>query len=222
MKICKTLFMVLSFPCIFGVSNATAAALGFYGTGGLGTADWTVDSGSSSSTNFRKNTNHLGAGLAMDTVPARDNLFNYHLNIGYDRFSTRGGGAWGNSDFEGILLSNNFGFGTLINPRTRVWFGPEIRLEWANGSPKQYPSFKIRLFGVGIGPVIGVNFNIGDKYTFVVKAGFQYLNYFGEGEGNYSHATNSPSINSNRYDYDVTEKLFYVNLEFLFRTSGDR
>jgi hypothetical protein len=213
--------MVFLVACIFGLSNANAAGFGFYGTGGLGTADWSGDYDSRIS-NFRKDTNHLGLGLALDTAPARDNLFNYHMNIGYDRFSNRGGGAWGEADFEGVLLSNNFGFGALINPTTRLWFGPELRLEWAEGSPKQYPDYKINLFGVGIGPVLGLNFNIGQKHTIVVKAGFQYLHYYGEGIGNFAHTTNSQATSSYNYEYDVTEKLYYVSLEFLFRTSGDR
>jgi hypothetical protein len=218
MKRAVLIFLFLSLICVFGGNNANAAGLGFYGSFGAGTADWSPDSGLT----YKKSTDHLGAGLALDTAPNSDRLFNYRLNIGYDQFRNRNSNAWGNADFDGFVISNNFGFGGLITPTTRLWFGPEVRVEWLDGSPKSYTSYKIRLMGVGFGPVVGVNFNYDDRHTFVVKAGYQLLHYLGEGEGGYSHSTNSAITTSTRYDYDVTEKLFYVTLEFLFRTSNDR
>jgi hypothetical protein len=203
---------------MFGGNDANAAGLGFYGSFGAGTADWSPDNG----LDYKKNTDHTGFGLVMDTAPASDQLFNYHLNIGYDQFRNRNSSSWGNISLDGFVVSNSFGFGTLINPDTRLWFGPELRIEWAYGSPSSFSSYKIHLFGVGIGPVVGVNFNYDDKHTFVVKSGFQLHNYVGEGNGAYSHATNTATTSSNDYVYDVTEKMFYVTVEFLFRTSNDR
>jgi len=222
MKIIKMLLMVFFVVYIFGSSRANAAGIGFYGSVGGGSADWNVDSGWYSPTDFTKRTNHFGIGLVLDTAPARDNLFNYQLNVGYDRFRNKKGDAWGNAEFDGLVISNNFGFGGMITPTTRLWFGPEVRLEWADGSPDSYPNYKIHLFGAGIGPVVGVNFNIGDSHTVAVKAGYQYIHYTGKGDGYYSHTTNAPTTYSNSYDYEVTEKMFYVNLEFMFRTLGDR
>jgi len=217
----KTLSLVLLAAIILLCSSHShAAGLGIYGTFGGGTADWTVDN--TSSLDFSKRTNHFGAGLALDTAPARDRLFNYQLNLGYDRFRNSNGKAWGNAEFEGFVISNCFGFGGLINDRTRLWFGPEIRLEWANGHPDNFPSYKIRLFGFGIGPVVGVNFNIGESQTFAVKAGYQFINYAGVGHGMYSHTGNATPTYSNSYDYDVSEQMAYVTLQYFFRTSGDR
>jgi hypothetical protein len=52
--------------------------------------------------------------------------------------------------------------------------------------------------------------------------GFQYSRYVGEGNGNFSHTTNTTTLYSNSYDYDVTEKMLYVTIAYLFRTPGDR
>lgn len=217
------LFTALLFVvCACGSSQAHAAGFGFYGSAGGGTADWTLDNSSLNSLNFGKDTNHLGVGLAMDTAPARDKLFNYQLNIGYDHFSNRGGSAWGNVDFNGFVISNNFGFGTMISPTTRIWFGPELRVTWADGNPDKFANFKIHIFGAGIGPVIGMNLNYDETHTLVLKMGFQYSRYVGEGNGNFSHTTNTTTSYSNSYDYDVTEKMLYVTIGYLFRTSGDR
>lgn len=208
--------------CLSLTSSALAAGLGFYGSVGGGSADWSTDSSYFNTFDFDKDTSHIGFGLALDTAPARDKLFNYQLNIGYDRFSNAGGSAWGNAGFDDFVISNNFGFGGMISRTTRVWFGPELRVTWGDGHPDKYSDYKIRLFGLGIGPVIGMNLNYDDLHTLVLKMGFQYINYVGEGNGRFSHTTNSDTTYSNSYDYEATEKMLYVTIEYLFRTSGDR
>lgn len=211
------LFFALAFT--FGLHDAQAVGLGFYGSFGGGKADWSPDT--STNFDFDKKTSHLGFGLVMDTAPASDKLFNYQLNMGYDRFSNTNGNAWGNADLEGFTISNNFGFGGLINSSTRLWFGPEIQIHWTDGKPDHYSNFKIKLFGVGIGPVLGMNFNVGDNSTFAVKTGYQIIHYAGEGNGYYSHDPLFPT-GYHSYDYEVTEKMVYVTFEFMIRTSRDR
>ena len=220
-KTMKRFFLLLLFIFLtgnFSPNDANAAGLGFYGSFGGGTANWSPDGGP----DFKKDTSHYSVGLAMDTAPARDKLFNYQLNIGYDRSSHNNSNAWGNAEFDGFVISNDFGFGTLITPTTRLWFGPEVRLEWAEGSANNITNYKLHMFGVGVGPVIGVNFNIGDRHTFALKTGFLLVNYFSQGDGFYSASTKEVTTYSTSDNYDVTEKMFYVTLEFLFRTSDDR
>jgi hypothetical protein len=226
MMIPKILLIVGIFVAfIFCPMAARAAGFGIYGSLGGGNADWSPDTGwpwsPGDNAVFKKSTEHIGVGLVMDTVPARDRLFNYQLNLGYDQFRNYNRNAWGNAAFNSFVISNNFGFGTLINPTTRMWFGPELRIAWTEGSPDHY-DYKVRLFGIGIGPVIGVNFNYDDLHTFALKAGFQYIQYAGKGDGNFSHSTNLATPASNAYNYDVTERMFYVTVELMFRTSSDR
>jgi hypothetical protein len=203
--------------CAVDVYNANAAGLGVYGTYSGGKSDWTPDEGRS----FKKDSNHLGGGLAFDSAPATDGLFNYQLNIGYDRFENRNSKAWGRADFEGVVVSNSFCFGGRLTPSTRLWLGPEIRLEWADGKPDEYPDYKIRMFGIGFGPVLGLNINAGDKFTFVIKTGYQYISYQAYGDGFYSHTTNH-STTTHGDDYDINEKMLYVTISCLFRTSDER
>jgi len=201
----------------FEVNEARAAGIGVYGTVSGGRADWTPEN----ERTFKKDTNHLGGGLAFDSAPATDGLFNYQLNIGYDRFENRNSKAWGRAEFEGVVVSNSFCFGGRLTPSTRLWVGPEIRLEWADGKPDDYQDYKIHMFGIGLGPVLGLNINAGENLTFVVKTGYQYISYHAYGDGFYSHTTNN-STTSHNYDYETTEKMLYVTIGFLFRTSGDR
>jgi hypothetical protein len=218
----KRLLLTLLVVFVCGSSQAHAAGFGLYGSLGGGRADWTVDETSLTTLDFGKDTGHVSVGLAMDTAPASNKLFNYQLNLGYDRFRNTGGGAWGPADFEGLVVSNNFGFGSMISPTTRFWFGPEIRVTWLDGHPEHFKNYKVNLFGVGIGPVIGMNLNYDDTHTLVLKMGYQYINYVGEGNGRFNHTTNAADTISRNYDYDVTEKMLYVTVGFLFRTSSDR
>jgi hypothetical protein len=213
--------IVCAMMCSVCFSDAHAAGFGLYGSSGGGTADWSPDSGS----DFRKDVEHQSYGFALDTAPASDNLFNYNLNIGYVQFRNikdKDSNAWVNTDLEGLLMSHNFGFGGLLTKNVRLWFGPELQLAWVEGSPSNFPDYKIRLFGIGFGPVLGINFNVGERLTFIIKAGYQNMYYHGYGHGNYSHATNGTSPGSNEYDYGIREKLTYVTVEFLARTSGSR
>jgi hypothetical protein len=221
MKTLSVFFAALVVLCFSALPDAHAVGLGLYGSAGGGPADWSPDRNA----DFRKTGEHLSYGFALDTAPASSGLFNYNLNIGYDQFSnknTRHSNAWENTELDGFLMSHNFGFGGLITPLIRAWFGPELRLEWLEGSPDNFSNYKIRLFGFGIGPVLGLNFTLSERLTAVVKMGYQNMQYHGYGRGRYSHATNSASFGSNDYDYDVREKLFYVTFEFLARTSGSR
>jgi hypothetical protein len=219
----RVLFTVLLVViCACGSSQAHAAGFGLYGSVGGGSADWTVDDWSSTDLDFTKDTGHVNFGMMMDTAPARDKLFNYQLSIGYDRFRNTNGEAWGAADFEGFVISNCFGFGALVSPTIRFWMGPELRVTWLDGHPDQYKDYKIDLFGFGFGPVMGLNINFGDAQTLALKVGYQIMNYVGEGEGEFDHATNSASLYSNSYDYDIKEKMVYFTVGFMFRSTGDR
>lgn len=211
MKIFLSFFMALTVVCLVGLSDAFAAGAGLYGSLGGGTADWSPDSGA----DFRKSAEHQSFGFALDTAPVGDHMFNYNLNIGYEQFTSSNNNAWGKADLTGLLVSNCFGFGGALTRDTRLWLGPEVRLEWVEGKPSGAPDFTVRLFGIGLGPVIGLNVKAGDHFTFIVKAGFQAMHYYGYGRGNFSHISNSVSSSSNEYDYGISEKLYYVTLEIL-------
>lgn len=216
-KTLSVLFAVMVATCFFHLPKAHAVGLGLYGEGGGGTADWSPDHNE----NFRKSARHFAYGFALDTAPASNSLFNYNLNIGYDTFSNNSKNAWGDADLDGVVMSHNFGFGGLITPHIRLWFGPELRLSWHEGSPNNFSNYTIRTFGVGIGPVLGLNFNVGERLTFILKGGYQFINYYGYGQGQFSHVTND-ALSAHKYYYDTREKLFYVAIEILARTSSSK
>jgi hypothetical protein len=188
---------------VLGTSDAHAAGFGIYGSvGGDESATWSNDY---SSTSSKIKTAHQGVGFVFDTAVARDSFFNYQLNLGYDEFTNKFAGSGNEVELGGLMISNSFGFGIVRTAGFRLWMGPEIRLAWPRGNDSldDYD-----FFGGGVGPVLGMNFNLPGTVTFAVKAGYLFMNY----EGDSSSAF---------YDLDIKERLIYVNVGILFRSPGD-
>ncbi len=204
----KKLFIIW-FACVmavlgFGMSHANAAGFGFYGSVGSGSGDWTYEGYPS----FDVDTTHQGVGFVFDTNVASDRLFNYQLNLGYDKFTLDDSGD--KLELSGLIISNSFGFGIVRNEAFRLWLGPEIRLAWSSGSKTGYD---YDLFGIGFGPALGMNFNLPGQVTLGIKTGYQIMSHTGEA------TEQSTGLWS---DVDVDENMFYVNFVFMFRSGQDR
>ncbi len=196
---------------VLGTSDAHAAGFGIYGSaGGDGSATWSYDDYYSSSSSSKVKTAHQGAGFVFDTAVARDSFFNYQLNLGYDEFTNKFASSGGEVKLGGLMISNSFGFGIVRTDGFRLWMGPEIRLAWPRGSEQ---GVDYDFFGGGVGPVLGMNFNLPGTVTFVVKAGYQFMTYEGESEDSTTGSTS--------WDLDIKERLIYVNFGILFRSPGD-
>lgn len=202
----------------FGSSSAYALGIGVYASGGGGSADWDEDTGGRL---YSGDTTHMSYGLAFDTNLAKEKLFSYQLNIGYLKLNNEfsdvslTGSRWSKLDMDGVAIANDFGFGMLTGNNMRIWIGPELRLAWLSGKPEGQPQFDIDLFGVGIGVVLGANFNL-PGVTIGAKAGYLMMEYNGEGSGN---------VTTTGYEwtnYNAEEKMVYVGVTVFFRTSGDR
>lgn len=147
---CTIVSLFLLFAC-----NAGAIGLGVYTTGGGGQ---NIDS--------EKDFTDLGLGLVLDTAVEKDTLFNYRLSIGYNNQSHNEGGT-----IDQCIMDNAFGFGILRNDHVRLWLGPDLTLS-ASENPRGD-----MFYGVGIGPVIGVNVHLSDllSLSFSVNASYSYL-----------------------------------------------
>ena len=143
--------------------------------------------------------------MCLTLLWRRDNLFNYQLNLGYDEFTNKTDISTG-LKLGGLMISNAFGFGIVRTSGFRLWMGPEIRLAWPRGS---LSGIDYDFFGAGVGPVLGMNFNLPGTVSFVVKAGYQFMHY----EGTVDSSTTYTS-----YDNEIRERLIYVNIGILFRS----
>lgn len=206
MKKVVMLCVCIAVALVLGTSDARAAGFGIYGSfGGDGSSTWTDDYYGTSDT---AKTVHQGAGFVLDTAVAKDSFFNYQLNLGYDEFTNKFPGSSSDLKLGGLMISNAFGFGIVRTDGFRLWMGPEIRLAWPRGSNS---GTDFDFFGAGVGPVVGMNFNLPGTVSFVVKAGYQFMSYNGTVD----------SATTYSYDMEIKERLLYVNVGILFRSLGD-
>ncbi len=135
---------------------------------------------------------HQELGLVWDTTVASDRLFNYRMNLGWerfdldDKFSEKEG-------FRGVLLENSFGFRLATSEAGRLWAGPQVLFGVYQGD-----------FGAGLGLVLGENLHAGKVLSVGLTAGVRRMNYSGIfGESDF-------------------ETVGFGRIEFLLRQAGDR
>ncbi len=191
--------LVLSLMFIFGISSASALGLGTYYNLGWGDGEIEFDNDDDDyyyyhdDDKFDIDTDHRGRaiGFVLDTNVAKNALFNYRLNVALDTIDFGHG-----FEADGYVMDHTFGFGVLRNKYVRLWIGPQINLAY-------YEEHDFDLFGIGIGPAMGVNIHAGDFISFTVTSGYKYNFLFG------SNAADD--------DYDGYEGQYYINFGMLFR-----
>jgi hypothetical protein len=181
-------FLPLTVICIFFlyVPDALAGGFGYYGTLGAGKVKYKEWEGS-----YRENSKFIGVGLVFDTAVAKDNAFNYRFSVGYEKLK---------NDFdrlESIVIDQDFGLAVYQSARSRIWFGPELRIFFSNDE-----------FGMGIGPVLGINLHTGRSISTAMKLGVLFSDFFG---GGWVFST----------DYE-NESHAFINLAILFRSARDK
>src|SRR5437870_4786207 len=124
MKMLGPLVLTLAVLVIATVQDARATGLGLYFEYG-NVFDGQLDHTIAGDVDFDED--HFGGGFSFDTNVAADNLFNYRLDVGYQKVEGDYG-PFGDVDGDGIVLDNAFGFGEFRSDRARVWIGPAVRL----------------------------------------------------------------------------------------------
>lgn len=129
-----------------------------------------------------------GAGLLLDSDPDSDGVFNYRLSIGYDRMNVLAGNR---IDLNRINFMNTFGFRLYRNDAFKLWFGPQIGIDywWGNEAHNtcdinpymtMMPGLAIppvsfrrryRMVGFAGGLALGMNFNLTNSVTLSLEAG---------------------------------------------------
>lgn len=226
MKKRYSLLLVLAMMTGLGAADACASGYGLFGSG---PADGHIDGWTAieaqppgslgyPSRDFQADAEHRGGGFVFDTAVAKDRFFNYRLTPGYDTF--RNGDPAGGptlAPLRGLTVGNAFGFGIVRTGGFRIWLGPEIRLSRQTGvkNDRVMPWNKQQydLYGAGIGPALGMNFNLPGNVTIALNAGYQYIGYYGQME---------TTVKDGFTDVDVHERLAYFAIGFLVRTGDDR
>jgi hypothetical protein len=192
MKKINVLIMV-TFLFICSAPDALATGFGFYGTLGKGTLKF--DDGwwaSDANGNSREDTVLIGTGMVLDTSVAQNQVFNYRLNVGYEKLKIDLDQTSESDRLESVVIDQDFGFAVYKSDATRIWFGPEQRIFFSHDE-----------FGLGIGPVLGINLHTSREASVALKLGYLF-----SGFASFS-------------DYEKESHAF-LNLAILFRSEGDQ
>jgi hypothetical protein len=194
----------LAFLVCLSSFDAHAIGLGAYGRYGTGSETWKYDQYLGS---FSKDTPSYGFGFLLDSTVARDSLFNYQFNLGYQQEEVKP--FVGGLKLTGISMSHDFGFGVVRSQVLRFWLGPELKFSYVTGSSSTWDYNK---FDFGIGPVLGVNFHLGPVVTLSLKGG--YLFDFGAGRAECKGSRSSCGPNS---DFTSNGGEPFINFAIIFR-----
>ena len=183
---------------LFGVQSAHALGIGGYFTYGTGDVEFTEEWSNSDpffELKSKGDNTHFGGGFVLDTAVAKDKVFNYRLQLGYERAKFKFDSIENKDldidisdnidDFEldinQYIIDNTFGFGIVRTEFFRLWIGPQIRLGFLSGDGSNFQistgeRFEYDLFGgiLGIAPVIGGNFNLRSNLTLGLDLGYRY------------------------------------------------
>lgn len=197
--------------------RARAAGLGIYGGGAEGSAsDWWSEDLS---------TRHRELGFVLDTAVGGRSVFNYRLQIGYDRLDADSNDDWdlgSDAELGGLVLDHTFGFRLFQGRAVRVWLGPQVRVAWyrghgsyADGVGGRYRT-DIDLTAFGFGPALGLDWNLAPGLTLGVNGGWRVVFYGGSED---AQTRGGPEGG----DYDgFTEGLWYLDLSVLLHLGDGR
>ncbi|HEY6000653.1 MAG TPA: hypothetical protein VI078_15305 [bacterium] len=115
-----------------------------------------------------------GLNFVLDTNVAADRIFNYRLALGYERETVEDGQGNRDLKIDRMVMTNTFGFGVVRTAPFRLWIGPQISLAYGYDSDF---NGDFQDFGIGIGPALGVNFNLGPVVTLGLEAGYEFSGY---------------------------------------------
>jgi hypothetical protein len=154
----------------------------------------------------------FGLGFVMDTNVAKDSLFNYRLEVGYQHSWREFDDFSGEIESDGFTINNTFGFAPYRNENVRLWMGPALRLSVDVFDEDDIePLDDWVTFGGGIGPAVGLNWHMGSTLSGSLSLSYQYM-FMGE----------YIDFGFDDDTFDGHEHLVTFGLSVLFRSRGDR
>lgn len=214
-RYCIPLYGLILFCVLVWNGNALASGIGFYVQGGGGTAEWEADD-LRGQFDFDSDSRHGGLGIVYDSNVSQNSLFNYRAYLGYERAVHDPDNDFGDIKLDSIVFDQDFGFGLYRSGSLRLWVGPEVRISYSSGRPDDADDLKFKLFGIGAGPVAGVNFHINSTLSLCLKGGFLGIGYIGEVDDD------SDSIDGEDYEMDQGYAFFNFAVIFKFNDQYDR
>jgi hypothetical protein len=214
-EIMKKIIIILSLLSVFPLWATISYALGvgMYIPLGIGKSEHTIDLDDGPDLKFDYDASYHGLGFVLDSNVAGKSTFNYRLNVGIERGEytpdKNYGGLADSFDHERITVDSTFGFAVLQTETVRLSVGPQVRVAYLN-SDEYGQNKEIKALGFGLGPVLGVNFNIGPTATLCVDSGYRFTRYYGNNNDNDKY-----DYHNTNYDSDDDE--LFMNFSVIFR-----
>ena len=195
-----------------------ALGLGVYGTGSKSNTTWTYHKDEIPDYDVDSKDSKIGGGFVLDTCLANDRLFNYRLNIGFNKVNIDNDkntftSVYGVKDVKGndYHLYNSFGFGIFRSDYLRFWAGLQIGLGYFKGEYDVSSTtgdgdntFWTIFFSGGL--VAGLNIHAGDIVTFAFDGGYRIKKHLGTADT----GTSSLGVTGN-------VKELFANVSFILR-----
>lgn len=215
------LLSALFLTCFF-LTDSMAVGLGFNVTGGGGSTKWDANdwshSGSDNDFHMETDNERAGAGLLLDTAVGSQKVFNYRLNIGRETLDYKVKSVYrfkidpnlsGTFETKGRFMSHDFGFKLFERKKIRIWLGPEIRLSKVEGKLSDDRNYELSISSFALGPVLGMNLNIGRTVSLAFKVGALEVASYGE--------LDNKATGEDWHIYDDNDHYIFGNVGILFR-----
>lgn len=119
-----------------------------------------------------------GFGITLD-IHIKNDLGQYRITCGYDRLNNY------NLDFDffnRISLIHSFGFSIIDNNTFQFYMGPQLGLRYQFCSTDYILAdelisknhYEIKLFGLGIGAIFGIDIKLSEKIIIAPEVGLRY------------------------------------------------
>lgn len=153
-----TIWLIVGAASLYFIPR-DAHAVGLGMSVGATTGKFGTEANNATGTGNHYYNEHKGAiGLLFDTNIGKRNLFNYRLGVAYEKVTVN---LPEKEHYEGVAIENDFGFG-FSTDNLRLWVGPEVRVNYNSHN----------LFGIGAGPAVGINVNLGNGLALCAKGAY--------------------------------------------------
>jgi hypothetical protein len=166
---------------LFALSAEPARAGGIGGSFTYGHAEGRLEDRDDVWADLDTETDVAGFGVAFDTNLAQDRLINYRLvaSLEFAEQEVEQAGLQNEVQGSSFSLDQTLGFGILRTPELRVFLGPSLHL--GVGSIDDHinvegfrADYEEIAFTAGLGPELGINFNIGRHLTLSTSTFVRY------------------------------------------------
>lgn len=184
----------------------------------------------------------LGLGFVWDTCPARDLLVNYRLEAGFHSTVLERTDidfddehiSFSDKKLEGygITINNSIGFGVVRKANLRFWLGPAVRLFYERVDLEDKfdedddwisEDTELAVIGMGLGPVLGVNFRVGTAMMLSFSGGISFNTVFASSDLRFHYDEDREEYYSDASAEGVgSETMIYLRFSTLFLSGDDR